>query len=215
MLDLAPCAPIDKFFINNCAWCQVAPLSHHVRGPCGANSGDSDSQISGASNPIAGGIEGSFKKHWGRKSRRGQGRPLVSMEIRSLVPRMAVENDWGAPRIHAELLKLGFDVSRATVSRHLPKRPAEPDKVERWKRFLRNHLPDIEACPELRRRAMDFFASPSASLSADKDNSVRSHHAGVLPLLSCPPSNSEVVRKRAGQPRRIPKSWRPKSTVGF
>lgn len=97
----------------------------------------------------------SFKKHWGRISRRGPGRPLVSMEIRDLVRQMAMENDWGAPRIHAELLKLGFIVSQATVSRHLPKRPAEPDKVERWKRFLRNHLPDIAA--------MDFFTIPTAS----------------------------------------------------
>ncbi len=41
------------------------------------------------------------------------------------------------------------------MSRHLPKRPAEPDKVERWKRFLRNHLPDMAA--------MDFFTIPTAS----------------------------------------------------
>ncbi len=85
------------------------------------------------------------------------------MEIRNLIRRMAEEIDGGAPRIHAELLKLGFDVSQATVSRHLPKRPAEPDKAERWKRFLRNHLPDMAASPEPRRRAMDFFTIPTAT----------------------------------------------------
>ena len=51
---------------------------------------------------------------------------------------MALENDWGAPRIHGELLKLGFDVSEATVSRYLPRRPANPDVVQRWLAFLRH-----------------------------------------------------------------------------
>jgi transposase InsO family protein len=97
-----------------------------------------------------------FKKYWAAKSRLGKrsGRPAVSQHVRELIRRMATENDWGAPRIHAELLKLGLDVSQATVSRCLPKRPA-PDKVERWKKFLRNHLPHIAA--------MDFFTIPTAS----------------------------------------------------
>jgi len=30
---------------------------------------------------------------------------------------------WGAPRIHGELLKLGFDVSQATVSRQIAHEP--------------------------------------------------------------------------------------------
>jgi len=112
-----------------------------------------------------------FNRYWAAKSRPGKrpGRPTVSRQIRDLIRRMARENDWGAPRIHAELLpskgperppsgpvegKLGIEVSQATVSRYLPKRPA-PDKVERWKKFLRNHLPDIAA--------MDFFTIPTAS----------------------------------------------------
>jgi len=34
---------------------------------------------------------------------------------------MATENGlWGAPRIHGELMKLGFTVSERTVSRYLP-----------------------------------------------------------------------------------------------
>jgi len=97
-----------------------------------------------------------FNKYWAAKSRTGKrpGRPAVSRQVRDLIHRMARENDWGAPRIHAELLKLGLEVSQATVSRYLPKRPP-PDKVERWKKFLRNHLPDIAA--------MDFFTIPTAS----------------------------------------------------
>ncbi len=45
----------------------------------------------------------------------------------------------GAPRIHAELMKLGFDVSESTVSRYLPRRLSVPDDVKRWMTFLRNH----------------------------------------------------------------------------
>jgi hypothetical protein len=46
------------------------------------------------------------------------GRPRVSSEVRHLIVRMARENFlWGAPRIHGELLMLGFCVSQATVSR--------------------------------------------------------------------------------------------------
>ncbi len=48
------------------------------------------------------------------------GRPKVSREVRDLITRMARENFlWGAPRIHGELLMLGFKVSQATVSRYL------------------------------------------------------------------------------------------------
>jgi hypothetical protein len=44
----------------------------------------------------------------------------VGEEIRALIFRMAAENPtWGAPRIHGELLKLGFNVSEPTVSRWL------------------------------------------------------------------------------------------------
>ena len=43
---------------------------------------------------------------------------------------------WGAPRIHGELLKLGFVVSQATVSRYMPRRGYPP--TQRWRTFLRN-----------------------------------------------------------------------------
>ena len=80
-------------------------------------------------------------------------------EIRELIRRMALENDWGAPRIHGELEKLGFTVSEATVSRHMPRRPASPDVVQQWLSFLRNHKECIAA--------MDFFTVPTASFGVD------------------------------------------------
>lgn len=68
---------------------------------------------------------------------------------------MVRENAWGAPRIHAELLKLGFDVSERTVSRYLPRKPADPDAIEHWKAFLRIHRDVISA--------MDFLTVPTAT----------------------------------------------------
>jgi len=43
----------------------------------------------------------------------------MSTEIRDLIRQMSLVNPlWGAPRIHGELLKLGIDVSQATVGRY-------------------------------------------------------------------------------------------------
>ena len=65
------------------------------------------------------------------------GRPRISGEVRALIVRMSRENFlWGAPRIHGELLKLGFVVSQATVSRYMPRRGYPP--TQRWRTFLRN-----------------------------------------------------------------------------
>jgi transposase InsO family protein len=69
---------------------------------------------------------------------------------------MATENPtWGAPRIHGELLMLGFVVSERTVSRYLPRKGPRPDAVKRWLTFLRN--------PRSAIAAMDFFVVPTAT----------------------------------------------------
>jgi len=68
----------------------------------------------------------------------------MSREIRDLIHQMSQANPlWGAPRIHGELLKLGIDVSQATVGRYLPWRPKAPSPS--WRSFLRNHMHDIAA----------------------------------------------------------------------
>src|SRR5690348_2558357 len=52
-----------------------------------------------------------FRLYWRWKSRRCQGRPTVSLEVRNLIRHMSLANPrWGAPRIHGELLKLGIQV---------------------------------------------------------------------------------------------------------
>ena len=58
-----------------------------------------------------------FRLFWRRRSRH-LGRPRMSREIRDLIRKISQANPpWGTPRIHGELLKLGFDVSQATVGR--------------------------------------------------------------------------------------------------
>ena len=58
---------------------------------------------------------------------------------------MAEENPtWGAPRIHGEVIKLGFRVSEPTVSRWLRRVPRAPDPAQRWLTFLRNYRKAID-----------------------------------------------------------------------
>ena len=65
------------------------------------------------------------------------GRPRVSIKVRHLIAQMVRENFlWGAPRIHGELLMLGFTVSQATVSRYLPAPSRRP--TQSWRTFVRN-----------------------------------------------------------------------------
>jgi putative transposase len=80
-----------------------------------------------------------FAWYWTRRSRPRGGRPQIGADVRRLVREMAVANPlWGAPRIHGELLKLGFDVSERTVSRLTPRRRKPPSQS--WRTFLTNHL---------------------------------------------------------------------------
>jgi hypothetical protein len=53
-----------------------------------------------------------FRCYWRWRSRSRGGRPPIEADLRVLIRRMSVENPlWGAPRIHGELLKLGFEVA--------------------------------------------------------------------------------------------------------
>ena len=86
-----------------------------------------------------------FRLYWRwRSTFRQLGRPKTSPEIRDLIRQMSMANPlWGAPRIHGELLKLGIEVSQATVGRYLPWRPKAPSPT--WRSFLHNHMTEIAA----------------------------------------------------------------------
>jgi len=96
-----------------------------------------------------------FRLYWRWRSRLHGGRPKISEEIRALIRRMAEENsEWGAPKIHGELLKLGFEVSERTVARYLRRvRPRRIDPAKRWLSFLANHREGVVA--------FDFLTVPT------------------------------------------------------
>jgi hypothetical protein len=90
-----------------------------------------------------GGIGPAFVGIGAGNRRRGEGAHELS-ELRALIRQMGTENRlWGAPRIHGELLKLGFSVAQSTVAKSMVKRLGPPSPG--WKTFLRNHAPEIAA----------------------------------------------------------------------
>jgi hypothetical protein len=65
---------------------------------------------------------------------------------------MSMDNPlWGAPRIHGEVLKLGFEIAQSSVAKYMVK-PREPPS-QGWRTFLHNHAPEVAA--------MDFFIVPT------------------------------------------------------
>src|SRR5678816_65696 len=50
---------------------------------------------------------------------------------------------WGAPMIHGELLKLGIEVSQATVAKYMSRQGRPPSQT--WRTFLDNHVKQLVA----------------------------------------------------------------------
>jgi hypothetical protein len=95
-----------------------------------------------------------FRLFWRWKLRRRPGLPAVPAEIRQLIREMSIANPlWGAPRIHGELLKLGFDVGQTSIAKYMGRRRGPPSQG--WKAFLRNHADGVAA--------MDLFVVPTIS----------------------------------------------------
>jgi len=92
---------------------------------------------------------------------------------------MARENRWGAPRIHGELRKLGFDVCERTVSRYLRRYRPHGVPAATWKTFLTNHREVLAA--------MDFFTVPTATFRLLYVFFVL-HHDAVVSFTSVLPS---------------------------
>jgi len=94
-----------------------------------------------------------WRLYWRWKSNPGQGRPKIPVDVRTLIRRMSLENSfWGAPRIHGELLKLGYDICESTIANYMVHRPGPPSQT--WQTFIRNHMAELEA--------IDFFTVPTA-----------------------------------------------------
>jgi hypothetical protein len=96
-----------------------------------------------------------FRLYWSWKSRHKLGRPKIPQEQINLIKRIAHDNPlWGAPHVHGEMLKLGYDISVATVQRYMPKKTRRANG-QRWNTFLENHASQIVA--------VDFFTVPTVS----------------------------------------------------
>ena len=111
-----------------------------------------------------------FRSYWRWKSRNRGGRPQIDRDLRALIVEMSLENPlWGAPRIHGELLKLGFQVltlhgellklgfqvAQSTVAKYMERQGRPPGQS--WWTFLRNHPPEIAA--------MDPFVVPTLAFN--------------------------------------------------
>jgi len=97
-----------------------------------------------------------FRLFWTWKVRRGQpGRPIISPEVRALIRKMGRENpSWGAPRIHGELLKLGFNIGESSVSKYMVRSRKPPSQT--WRTFLEIHAKQLVS--------IDFFTVPTTYL---------------------------------------------------
>jgi len=95
-----------------------------------------------------------IRRYWCWKTRRRGGRPPIEAELRGMIRQMSTANLlWGAPRIHGELLKLGFELAQSSVAKYMVRHRGPPSQG--WRTFLRNHAPDIAA--------MDLFVVPTIS----------------------------------------------------
>jgi transposase InsO family protein len=93
-----------------------------------------------------------FRAYWRWRSRNRVGRPKVSAELRTLIGERSRANPlWGAPHIHGELLKLGFEVAQSTVARYMCCHSRSPSQG--WRTFLSNHADGIAA--------VDLFVLPT------------------------------------------------------
>lgn len=142
-----------------------------------------------------------FRVFWRWRSRQ-PGRPKINREIRQLIRRMKAENPgWGAPRIHGELIQLGFYVSEPTVSRYLQRlrRRFDESKAKRWLKFLNNHREVIAA--------FDFFTVPTLNFRTLYCFFVIEHQRRRILHFNCtehPTSNWIVQQLREALPLPCP-----------
>jgi len=139
-----------------------------------------------------------FRRYWWKLSpNNGPGRPQVAAELRKLVQAMAAANvTWGAPRIHGELLKLGFEISERTVSRLMPKRSKKPSQT--WKTFLTNHIGQLVS--------IDFFTVSTLQLGVLFVFVVLAHERRRLVHLNVtehPPQNGRRSRSSKPSPKML------------
>jgi putative transposase len=94
-----------------------------------------------------------WRLYWTWRSKlRGPGRPPVPQDVRDLIRTISSQNaTWGSPRVHGEMLKLGINVSQATVAKYMVRH--EKPASQNWRTFLDNHVTSLAS--------IDFFTVPT------------------------------------------------------
>jgi hypothetical protein len=95
-----------------------------------------------------------FQLYWRWRSRAHGGRPTIDQKLRVLIREISVANPlWGAPRIHDELLMLGFTVAQSTLANYMAKH--RWPLSQSWKTILWNHLSATDS--------IDLFVVPTVT----------------------------------------------------
>src|ERR1700745_1440106 len=132
-----------------------------------------------------------FRRFWRWKSNSRGGRPRIEIDLRALIRQMSTENLlWGAPRIHGELLKLGFSVAQSSVAKYMVKRRGPPRGE--WRTFLPNRAPPPAAS--------EFVVVPTIGFSC----CMASSSSGLIEEISSG-SASQPTRRRSGLRVRSPR----------
>jgi len=121
---------------------------------------------------------------------------------------MVAENPtWGAPRIHGELIMLGFDLSERTISRWMKRAPRDPEPAKCWLTFLRNHREAIAA--------MDFFTVPTLTFGLLYCLFIISHSRRPLLHFNVTRHPTSAGRDRASRDSRAEKDEARGSSYDF
>lgn len=152
-----------------------------------------------------------WRAWWRWKSRNRGGRPTIGTELRDLIRQMCRDNPlWGAPRIHGELLKLGFDVAQSTVSKYMVRRRGPPSQG--WKTFLRNHADGVASIDLFTVATIGFvtLCFHRSQPRPAQDPVVWRHQASDGRMAGATDHRSFSLGYRAGipDPRQRPGLWR-------
>jgi hypothetical protein len=108
-----------------------------------------------------------FRRYWRWKSRAPGGRPPIGAELRALIRHMSLDNPiWGAPRIHGELLKLGFAVAQSTVGKYMARKRNDDPSGQRLNEEQTIAPVKLDRPFTLRRRTMSCCRSAAFSASS-------------------------------------------------
>ena len=115
-----------------------------------------------------------FRLFWRARSRPPvAAAPRIAPETVELIRRLADENRlWGAERIRGELLKLGVNVSKRTIQKHMRRVRGARPWGQSWSTFLRNHMHQTWACDFL--QIYDIGSGPSSRSSSSTTARARS-----------------------------------------